>query len=81
MIDALIQRLELMLSLVGHPGAVNQNDIHNSLSNFDDLENIQDPDIKFALQLQREELELEQRRKRQHEEDEAFAMQLQSNGA
>ena len=75
----ILLKTEFLLAPMDRRQSVSQNDIHNSLAKFDDLDSIQDPDIKFALQLQREELELEQTRKKQYDEDQAFALELHQN--
>jgi len=53
-----------------------QNDDNMSLGGFSNIDEIQDPDLRFAMQLQREELEREEQLRKQQLEDENLAQQL-----
>jgi len=52
------------------------NDDTMSIGGFSNIDEIQDPDLRFAMQLQREELEREEQLRKQHQEDEQMAHKL-----
>jgi len=47
-----------------------------SIGGFSNIDEIQDPDLRFAMQLQREELEREEKLRKQQQEDESLAQRL-----